>query len=64
MDDAVMPARSIPEKTRRAVVEAALTDTIPAEIFEAVTRYYERTGYKLKSVTLATSGTYYATFTK
>ncbi len=39
-----------------------ITDTIPAEIFDSVVRYYERKGYKLASYLLVTSGTYEATF--
>ncbi len=41
-----------------------ITDTIPAEIFESVVKYYNRNGYELKSFLLITSDKYSATFTR
>ena len=41
-----------------------ITDTIPAQIFDAVEGYYARRGYRLQRFTFVSSGTYDATFTK
>jgi hypothetical protein len=42
----------------------SITDTIPAAIFEGVTRYYARKGYELESYLLVSGGAYYATFVR
>ena len=45
-------------------MEDRITDTIPEEVFDAITRYYSRKGYRLESYLLTTSNTYEATFVK
>ena len=42
----------------------AITDAIPTPVSDAVTRYYARHGYELRSFFLISAGTYEATFTK
>lgn len=41
-----------------------ITDAIPASIFDAVTRYHDRHGYRLRRFTLIGAETYEATFEK
>jgi hypothetical protein len=63
--EAGMQAAENTEQVDTLVNQAdVITDTVPAAIFDAIERYYNRHGYRLQSWTLVGRETYDATFTK